>query len=96
MKFAFERQKVKQQHQQRLQKVDIFRGPLIILFVHSVVDVVVFEAAAVVVVATKDKHIQSTLPIAKTFETGASKTNLVSISNDKSPFSRDEQNWRPA
>ena len=93
MKFAFQRQKVKQQHQQRLQKVDIFRGPLIILFVHSVV---VVEAAVVVVVATKDKHIQSTLPIAKTFETGASKTNLVSFSNDKSPFSRDEQNWRPA
>ena len=93
MKFAFQRQKVKQQHQQRLQKVDIFRGPLIILFVHSVV---VVEAAVVVVVATKDKHIQSTLPIAKTFETGASKTNLGSFSNDKSPFSRDEQNWRPA
>ena len=95
MKFAFERQKVKQQHQQRLQKVDIFRGPLIILFVHSDV-VVVVDVVAVVVAATKDKHIQSTLPIAKTFESGASKTNLVSFSNDKSPFSRDEQNWRPA
>ena len=94
MKFAFERQKVKQQHQQRLQKVDIFRGPLIILFVHSVVAVV--DVVAVVVAATKDKHIQSTLPIAKTFETGASKTNLGSFSNDKSLFSRDEQNWRPA
>ena len=93
MKFAFQRQKVKQQHQQRLQKVDIFRGPLIILFVHSVV---VVEAAVVVVVATKDKHIQSTLLIAKTFETGAFKTNLGSFSNDKSLFSRDEQNWRPA
>ena len=55
MKFAFERQKVKQQHQQRLQKVDIFRGPLIILFVHSVVVVVdaAVVAAVVVVAATK-------------------------------------------
>ena len=52
MKFAFQRQKVKQQHQQRLQKVDIFRGPLIILFVHSVV-VVVDAAVVVVVAATK-------------------------------------------